>query len=874
MRKLGLLLFFTLLFCVDGFSTHNRAGEITYKHISGLTYEFTVTIFADPNSPAISRKEIEINWGDNTKADSLIVSPNTVDVVPGSVVKRFWTSRHTFPGPGSYRVSVTDLNRNGGVDNISNSSSVPFYIESLLRISPIGNFFNNSVELRNDPIDDACVGQTFVHNPGAVDQDGDSLAYSISPSYGLNGDVAPGYFFPPASTSISVNPQTGDLVWQNPTQAGLYNIAILIKEYRNGILLGEVLRDLQIVVYVGCNNTPPTISVNRNYCVEAEKALLIPVNAFDQDLGDKVRLEFTGEIFENFIPNRATFSTGPISNPTSGNVFWSTICDNVRENPYSLSIKATDDGGQDGRGDLSTFENSSIQVIGPAPKNVLAQSQRENINLTWDQSICNNAVAYKIYRRIDSSGFLPDSCEIGVPSSLGFQMIKRINDLSLTHYLDDNDGRGLVPGQKYCYLITAIFSGNIEGYASNESCSIVEKFVPVMTKVSVDSTAVFSGEIKLSWSQPDTIDAQAFPPPYRYLVYKRNQDDTRELLDSTEGLANDSLLISAINTLNTQFEYQVELKSAANNQSRSMGFSSPAKSIFLSQVAKDNAVELSWNVSVPWTNHNYQIFRKAPTASSFVFLANTNTATYLDQGLSNGNQYCYLVQSSGSYSIASVDSPLINRSQIICAVPEDIEPPCAPILTVMGDCDLDQLNLNWEIIDQSCGAVSEVTDYQIYRSETIDGVFNSQAQTKDTFYIKMANTIAGCYAVSAIDSSGNESKLSNRVCIDYCPSYELPNIFTPNGDGINDLLVPVMNPGFKYVDSVDMKIFNRWGEMVFETNDPEINWTGKYLGTKDLVSNGVYFYTCLVFENNLTGLTRRILKGTVNVQDGRPNKLE
>ena len=264
------LLFLGFILCFSSiYATHNRAGEITYTHVSGLTYEFTVTLFADPNSPAISRREIEIDWGDNTGRDSLNVSPNTIDVIPGLVIKRFWISQHTFPGPGSYNISVTDPNRNGGVDNIANSSAVPFYVESLLRISPLGGIFNNSVELRNDPIDDACVGQTFVHNPGAVDMDGDSIAYELSPSFGLGGNIAPGYTYPPATSSISVNPITGDLIWDNPSQAGLYNIAMRIKEYRDGVLLGDVLRDLQILVYTGCNNTPPIIVVNSNNCVEA-----------------------------------------------------------------------------------------------------------------------------------------------------------------------------------------------------------------------------------------------------------------------------------------------------------------------------------------------------------------------------------------------------------------------------------------------------------------------------------------------------------------------------------------------------------------------------------------------------------------------------
>ena len=47
-------------------------------------------------------------------------------------------------------------------------------------------------------------------------------------------------------------------------------------------------------------------------------------------------------------------------------------------------------------------------------------------------------------------------------------------------------------------------------------------------------------------------------------------------------------------------------------------------------------------------------------------------------------------------------------------------------------------------------------------------------------------TISGCYAVSAFDLNGNESEKSVMICIDSCNFYEIPNVFTPNGDNIND----------------------------------------------------------------------------------------
>ena len=96
-------------------------------------------------------------------------------------------------------------------------------------------------------------------------------------------------------------------------------------------------------------------------------------------------------------------------------------------------------------------------------------------------------------------------------------------------------------------------------------------------------------------------------------------------------------------------------------------------------------------------------------------------------------------------------------------------------------------------------------------------------------------TVVGCYAVTAVDSLGNESDTSNIVCIGYdaCPIYCLPNVFTPNNDGENDTFIPMdcdeggaINPNAN-VDRVEMTIFNRWGKVMYTTDDPMINWDGK-----------------------------------------------
>jgi gliding motility-associated-like protein len=70
---------------------------------------------------------------------------------------------------------------------------------------------------------------------------------------------------------------------------------------------------------------------------------------------------------------------------------------------------------------------------------------------------------------------------------------------------------------------------------------------------------------------------------------------------------------------------------------------------------------------------------------------------------------------------------------------------------------------------------------------------------------------------------------------------------------------------YRYVESVEMKIFNRWGNLVFETTNPDIMWNGKNQKGGAMSSDGVYFYVCTINEKYLEGIRSRLLKGFVHL---------
>src|SRR5678816_1981506 len=142
----------------------------------------------------------------------------------------------------------------------------------------------------------------------------------------------------------------------------------------------------------------------------------------------------------------------------------------------------------------------------------------------------------------------------------------------------------------------------------------------------------------------------------------------------------------------------------------------------------------------------------------------------------------------------------------------------------------------------------DIASYIIYYAEDPGAQFTQVGQVGPTelkFEHKPGEKIAGCYSVVAVDLTGNQSSLSAPYCVENCPVFELPNAFTPNGDGQNDLFKPFRS---RFIESIDFKVFNRWGQIVYTTTDPEINWNGTNPSGK-LLSDGVYYYTCQAFES-------------------------
>ena len=889
MRFPLLFLLFGLCWVLEADATHNRAGEITYRHLSGSTYEVTITTYTR-SSVVADRPTLGILWGDEGTEGAIDSLPringpldpagmHIGEVIDGDIRLNLYKGVHTYPGPGVYSIIVEDPNRNADIENIPGSVDVPFCISSTLIIDAQAGH-NDSPILLAPAVENACINQRWEHNPGAYDADGDSLTYDLIACAGFQCLPIQGFVQPNevegAGGEFYVEPTTGTVVWDAPGMVGEYNMALRIREWRwvegQWVMVGEVIRDMQISVQ-SCPNAPPVVNIPSDTCILQGSNLSFEVTASDPD-GDDITVTALGGPIDVLDP-AANFSWNPFQDV--GEFSWTPGCDAVREAPYQLVFKVTDSDAVP----LSDVATMNVKVIARPVSATSAVPIGNAVEVDWSVHPCTgnynqaqqDAGGYEIYRRIGSGNPDAEYCTVGMPDGWGYTLVGFAQGLNNNAFLDVT---ALSYGARYCYRIVAVMPNGALSRFGPEACAEIKKEIPVMTGASVELPDLEDGTIEVRWSPPtdaDTVDA--FPGPYRYTIEAR-PFDTENWLEIGEtpeavsmGLADTLLLHVGINSQLPIWQYRVTAWSGADV----LGTSVPAAVPELVATPSDNRVALEVPPGRPWGDTAY-VFHRVLADGTLQLLDTIAVPFWTDTGLVNGNSYCYRVRTLGTYGAEGILDPIENWSAIRCATPYDLEPPCPPVFSVDPDCPEEQVSVQWDQPD----CADDVMGYRIYKSDSLDAplelwlelegadldgwVFSSEA---------LGGTIAGCWSVTALDSlmpgpdgvlRRNESAMGDTVCTDNCPFYFLPNVFTPNLDGSNDLFRPFP---WKFIDSVDFRVFNRWGEEVWSTTNPDLGWDGRHAVSGGVCPDGVYAYTCTAFTRRLEGIVPERFSGQIQI---------
>ncbi|RPD45254.1 gliding motility-associated C-terminal domain-containing protein [Hymenobacter sediminis] len=915
-------------------ATHLRAGDIqaTVDPADPRKINFRLVLYIALGQDVANEDVVTIFYGDNTSSGLRGIPVTSKTPLGPGLQRNIFEFSHTYNAPGSYRVSYVSENRVRSVVNLSNSDQQSFYIYTDIIIDPLIGI-NRSPVLTAPAVDQASRRQVFLHNPAAFDADGDSLSFELVPSQEAGtiqgtidrrnviiANTVPGfrwpndrsfggrqvpYSGPPAAVEngeaiFTMDPRTGQIVWNSPEVTGDYNIAFVVREWRRvpGVrarLIGEVVRDMQITV-TPSNNLRPTLIVPPDLCVIAGRPIPpVVVTATDPE-NNRILLEAFGGIFPpaTFVQN----SQGP---PTArGTMNWTPTCANIRSDAYQVLFKATDvpTSGTP----LIDERSMRITVIGPPPENLRVTPVGNTARLDWSSYLCQNPGAQiRVYRREGPSGWTPGECETGIPASRGYTFIGSTNVGSQT-FLDDNSGRGLERGKNYCYRIYVEFARPAGGasIASNEACLEVVGRPARLTNVTVDRTDVTNGQITVKWNKPTSTPPFSSPNGYRLSRAVGQNATAFTRLSRVFGLNDTTWVDTGLNTTENAYSYRLEFFRVASPGSRDTIWErpAPASSVRIEATPNPltNSIGLTWTYNVPWDNSKRPttIYRRLPNGTFTPVGKVTGTATggtFTDRGttaqpLVKGETYCYYVKTNGTYNAALADS-LINLSQEQCVSLLPI--PCTPILTLKPtNCDslasrlfdlpatspvdgeIYNNYLSWTLSNEPTADCSrDIVSYIIFYAPNDTEPLKELARvpgTQTTYIHQGLRSAAGCYAVQAIDANRAVSALSNKECKDNCLLFLLPNIFTPNGDGKNDTFRPKV---FSPIERTVVKIYNRWGTKVYESDkDPLINWSGgntnAEIGSGTRVSEGMYFYQAEVEFKDINR-TKRTFKGWVQI---------
>jgi hypothetical protein len=354
-----LLLWSACFFAGQAFATHNRAGEIEFRQIGPLEVEASVITYTNANSMPGDRDSLTVCWGDGNfsrvpRVNGLDINGDGVpdgEIIAPGIKMNIYRDTHLYAEINRYTIGMTDPNRNGGIININfpNSENVKFHLQSEIQLEE--DFLNNnSPILLEPPYGIGLEGQTFMHVPNAFDIDDDSISYQlITPLQDKDLEV-PNYIFPNLQNPgpdnmLTLDEETGALVWNAPPKSGEYVFTILITSYREGVVQDKIIRDFTVLIEQA-PHMPPSITATENHPEVIHVAIgdTVSVEVSTSSLNDTVLLNLTATcgLFEDFYENNPTFVSSVDGNEGDGTFEWIVQEEHLRQQPYQLVFRSQD----------------------------------------------------------------------------------------------------------------------------------------------------------------------------------------------------------------------------------------------------------------------------------------------------------------------------------------------------------------------------------------------------------------------------------------------------------------------------------------------------------------------------------------------------
>ncbi len=429
------------------------------------------------------------------------------------------------------------------------------------------------------------------------------------------------------------------------------------------------------------------------------------------------------------------------------------------------------------------------------------------IQINWNPSVTANVKQYIIYRRQDGS---PWEHIVSLPSSE-----YTYTDVSLNTH-----------SWEYYYKILAI-----------DSCGNVSNDLDKYHRTVHLGAAAGNQVIGLNWNT-----YWGFPVN-QYNLYRNGK--LIRTFDSTINSYTDSA-INCPNAYNYVIHAVGKDTSSWSNRDSAVptDTTAPLPPVIRTASVKipNQIMSISWQPSLSSDAMGYKIYSTGDEGQTHLLYQNNGPDSIYDDTIAQGN-------APGCYFLVAYDH---------CGNTSGLSNPGC-IINLSGNATSLENNLAWNEYKLWKDSVDH---YVVYRNIDNDGwVSIAQTGAEVVNYIDKdlsSHAKSFCYRVEAVETTGkaNATSWSTEICLSQPPIIYFPSAFTPNYSfNLNDYF----GPKGAYFSNYVMKIFDRWGEMIYETNSGQ-PWDGKYKGGYALI--GLYQYQIEIEGYN--GNTYQY-KGTVEI---------
>ncbi len=852
---------------------HNIGGEIIYNYLGNDQYEISLIVFknCEPGTTGFddpaSLGVFETIGGDYYDDFSLPLTSTSIGLLPNDLVNpcnivppQLCIERAVYsiiltlpPLNGGYTIAYQRCCRADGIQNLGGNQQGTTLVATIPDFDEIGGY-NSSARFSELPPVTLCRGSEFFFNHGATDPDGDALTYSFcNPFSGASGDnPAPS---PPngppynpvvwaggfnadnpitGSPSFSIDPTTG-YVTGTATTLGNFVVGVCVSEYRNGVLINSVRRDFQYRV-IFCESSQANFPTLEN-------------SSYESCTGLEVNFENTSSASNNTsyhwdfgVPDTDTDTTNVsepnFSFPGPGNYIITLTtnpgwpCEDQIQHEYivyppvvpSLTvgeyecIELLDTYDFTVSGSYSSLADISWNFGAGANPSSSTNDNPANVELPA------NAASWTVTVQVEENGCIGTDTEtiINAPDAIASIQPQTVFCSGLTYDFSSNS------------LNATSLTWDFDGLGTEDLTDMQNPSYEYVTGGTYDVSLVVTGTNSCNDTATVTFDIAESPSPFF------EPQPAQCLFNNSFGFE-----AEGATSLNPQYSWSfgpfANVQTSTLAEPTGITFDTPAYHDVTLTISESGCTA-SYTDSVGVAQSILPDFQIENTSGCPGLVAQVVAQTesvvpvnyiwnFGDGFVSSQGITVYTYEMPGTYSITATaftnegcyDSLTITFPNAVTIFPNP-----DPSFTI------DPQTMDITDAETHISSVYQTGSCQYFMS---DGGEMDECEFDYGWLASGVQTITH-FVTSA---EGCVSSTTGQVIIQGFTFYA-PTSFTPNEDGINDFWLPV----FTGVTSIDLSIFNRWGDLIYRSTDKERPWSGQIHDGMYYAINGVYHYRIII----------------------------